>query len=177
MTFKPSVTVRTSRCSACNIWIVERISSVRSISGVLPQTELVRGNEDVLVLDTDVETFLASHLVQVGLQHAGLPAFRNLNLAVNTKVFARAIPIQIHDVDVLAGEVLAEAVDDARLVLAERRDDEFLAGACPAVATGATYGRAATSSAPPGGAAFWIRATRSCVATVCGKLTTRICVK
>ncbi len=29
--FKPSVTLRTSRCSACNIWIVESISSVRSI--------------------------------------------------------------------------------------------------------------------------------------------------
>ena len=38
---------------------------------------------------------------------------------ISTNSSPRAVAVEIDDVDVLAGQVLAEAADDARLVLAE----------------------------------------------------------
>ena len=68
------------------------------------------------------------HLLQVGLEHAHIPLFREFELADEDEFALLAIAVEINDVDVLAGQILAESANDARLILAESRDDEPLRG-------------------------------------------------
>ena len=75
------------------------------------------------------KTQLLAHLFQIGLHQANVPVRRDLDLADEHEVVARAIAIEIDDVDVLAGQVLAEAADDAGLIAAEGADDEAVAKA------------------------------------------------
>ena len=100
-----------------------------SLTASWRQPQLVGGHEDVLVLQLHGEAQFLAHLLQVGLQHADVPVVGHFELADQHELVARAVAVQVDDVDVLAGQVLAEAADDARLVLAEGGDDEPVASA------------------------------------------------
>ena len=68
-----------------------------------------------------VKPRLLAYLLEVCLHHANVPAGGNFNLADEHELRAIAVAVKIDNVDVLAGQILAEAADDAGLIFAEAR--------------------------------------------------------
>ena len=108
---------RTTRQHFCQFFAVSRMFSLPSVD----QPQLVRGHENILVLQLDGEAEFLAHLLQIGLHHPHVPASGHFDLADEHELRAVAVAVEIDDVDVLAGEVLAKAADDAGLIFAEQR--------------------------------------------------------
>ena len=91
-------------------------------------------SEMVRVLDDDHEAQgpwdpnLDPEKLQVGLQHPHVPPFGNLQLPDQNEFTLAAVAVQVDDVDVFAGQVLAEPAHDPRLVGAKRRHHEPVGG-------------------------------------------------
>ena len=85
---------------------------------------MIGGDEDVFVLKFYGESQFAADLFEVGLHHLDIPMDGHFNLADHNEIVAVSIAVEIDDIDVLAGQILAESPHDARLIVAECSNHE-----------------------------------------------------